>query len=75
VLSATEVPGARSERTRQGELRRRPGAPKGQGFALDPRSRSDCRYRLEATGEVVTARGCVYLRATSLRLLGRAKDE
>jgi hypothetical protein len=50
-------------------------APKGKGFSLDPRSRSDCRYRLEATGKVTTANGFIYLRATSLQLLGRAKEE
>jgi hypothetical protein len=50
-------------------------APKGKGFALDPRSRSDCRYRLEATGKVSTANGFIYLRASSLQLLGRAKEE
>jgi hypothetical protein len=48
-------------------------APKGKGFSLDPRSRSDCRYRLEATGKVSTANGFIYLRASSLQLLGRAK--
>jgi len=42
-------------------------APKGKGFALDPRSRSDCRYRLEATGKVSTANGFIYLRASSLQ--------
>ncbi len=50
-------------------------APKGKGFSLDPRSRSDCRYRLEATGKVATANGFIYLRASSLQLLGRAKEE
>jgi hypothetical protein len=50
-------------------------APKGKGFSLDPRSRSDCRFRLEATGKVSTANGFIYLRASSLQLLGRAKQE
>jgi hypothetical protein len=50
-------------------------APKGKGFSLDPRSRSDCRYRLEATGKVAIANGFIYLRASSLQLLGRAKEE
>ena len=50
-------------------------APRGKGFSLDPRSRSDCRYRLEATGKVATADGFIYLRASSLQLLGRAKEE
>ena len=50
-------------------------APKGKGFSLDPRSRSDCHYRLEATGKVSTANGFIYLRASSLQLLGRVKEE
>ena len=50
-------------------------APKGKGFSLDPRSRSDCRFRLEATGKVSTANGFIYLRASNLQLLGRAKAE
>jgi hypothetical protein len=50
-------------------------APKGKGFSLDPQSRSDCRYRLEATGKVSAANGFIYLRASSLQLLGRAKQE
>jgi hypothetical protein len=50
-------------------------APRGKGFSLDPRSRSDCRYRLEATGKVATVNGFIYLRASSLQLLGRAKEE
>jgi hypothetical protein len=50
-------------------------APKGKGFSLDLQSRSDCRYRLEATGKVSTANGFIYLRASSLQLLGRAKQE
>jgi len=50
-------------------------APRGKGFSLDPRSRADCRFRIEATGKVSTANGYVYLRATGLQLLGRATDE
>ena len=50
-------------------------APNGKGFSLDPRSRSDCRYRLEATGKVAIANGFIYLRASGLQLLGRAKEE
>jgi hypothetical protein len=50
-------------------------APKGKGFSLDPRSRSDCDWRLEVTGKVETASRYVYLRAKSLALLRREKDE
>jgi hypothetical protein len=50
-------------------------APKGRGFSLDPRSRSDCRWRLEVSGEVETAGGYVYLRAKSVVLVRREKDE
>jgi hypothetical protein len=50
-------------------------APKGKGFSLDPRSRSDCRFRIEATGKVSTSNGFIYLRASSLQLLGREKEE
>ena len=47
----------------------------GKGWSLDPRSRADCRFRIEATGKVAIANGYIYLRATSLQLLGRAKEE
>jgi hypothetical protein len=50
-------------------------APKGKGFSLDPRSRSDCRWRLEVSGRVETAGGYVYLRAKSVMLVRREKDE
>jgi hypothetical protein len=50
-------------------------APKGDGFSLDPRSRSDCRWRLEVTGKVETAARYVYLRAKSIALVRREKDE
>lgn len=50
-------------------------APRGKGFSLDPHSRADCRYRIEATGKVATANGYIYLRATGLQLLGRTKDD
>ena len=49
--------------------------PRGKGWSLDPSSRGDCRFRIEATGKVATANGYIYLRATSLQLLGRAKQE
>jgi len=50
-------------------------APKGKGFSLDPRSRSDCRWRLEVSGRVETAGGYVYLRAKSVTLVRRETDE
>jgi hypothetical protein len=50
-------------------------APKGQGWALDPRQRAECRWRLEVKGKVETAGGYVYLRATSVALVGRARPE
>lgn len=73
------------------ETRRRPGdwvlkdgpfsiwvtgrAPKGEGFSLDPASRSECDWRLEVTGRVETAARYVYLRAKSVALLRRERDE
>jgi hypothetical protein len=50
-------------------------APKGQNFSLDPRSRSDCIYRLSVTGVIETDNNDVYLRAKAVELLGRAKNE
>ncbi len=50
-------------------------APKGNGFSLDPRSRSDCEWRLEVTGKVETASRYVYLRAKGVALLRRETDE
>jgi hypothetical protein len=49
--------------------------PKGDGFSLDPRARSDCRWRVEVTGKVETAARYVYLRAKSVALVRREKDE
>jgi hypothetical protein len=49
--------------------------PKGSGFSLDPRSRSDCEWRLEVTGKVETTARYVYLRAKSVALVRREKDE
>jgi hypothetical protein len=49
--------------------------PKGDGFSLDPRSRSDCRWRLEVTGKVETAARYVYLRAKSVTLVRREARE
>ena len=50
-------------------------APKGHGFSLDPQQRSECRWRLEVKGKVETASGYVYLRASSVTLVGRAEPE
>jgi hypothetical protein len=50
-------------------------APKGRGFALDPRSRSDCAWRLEVKGTVETAGGYVYLHAKSVAPVRREKGE
>jgi hypothetical protein len=50
-------------------------APKGKGFSLDPRSRSDCTWRVEVRGKVETTSGYVYLRAKSVVLVRREKDE
>ena len=50
-------------------------APKGRGFALDPRLRSECSWRLEVQGTVETAAGYVYLHAKSVVLKGREKDD
>jgi hypothetical protein len=49
-------------------------APKGKGFSLDPRSRSDCTWRVEVRGKVETTSGYVYLRAKSVALVRREKD-
>jgi len=49
--------------------------PKGSGWALDVRSRGDCRHRLEVRGRIETAGGFVYLRAQELTLLGPARDQ
>jgi hypothetical protein len=48
--------------------------PRGSGFDLDPSSRSDCRWRLEVTGEVESEAGLIYLKAKDIRLLGLAPD-
>jgi hypothetical protein len=49
--------------------------PKGDGWALDPRSRSDCTFRLQVRGVVETSDGYIYLRATSATVLRRARPE
>jgi hypothetical protein len=50
-------------------------APRGEGFSLDPLSRSDCRWRLEVTGKVETAARYVYLRAKRVALVRRETAE
>lgn len=50
-------------------------APKGKGFSLDPRSRSDCTWLVEVTGNVETAARYVYLRAKSVALVRRERPE
>jgi hypothetical protein len=49
-------------------------APKGSAFALDPRSRADCRWRLEVDGRVETRNGFVYVSAKKVRLVGLARE-
>jgi hypothetical protein len=49
-------------------------APKGNGFSLDPSSRSDCDWRVEVNGKVQTAAGYVYLRARSVVLVKREEQ-
>jgi hypothetical protein len=48
---------------------------RGYGWSLDPRSSSDCTWRLEVKGKVETQGGYVYLRAKSVMLIGRARGE
>lgn len=48
--------------------------PKGDGWALDPASKSDCAFRVEVRGRVESAGGFVYLRARGVTLLGRARE-
>jgi hypothetical protein len=50
-------------------------APKGKGFSLDPRSRSECHWLLEVTGRVETAARYVYLRAKSVVLVRRERAD
>ena len=49
--------------------------PEGDGFALDPRARSDLGWKLAVQGEVEIHDGFVYLRAERLRLVGPARGE
>lgn len=49
-------------------------APRGKGFSLDPASRGSAAYRLEVEGRPAVRGGLVYLRASEVRLLGRAPD-
>ena len=50
-------------------------APKGKGWSLDPRSHSDCTWRIEATGKVENVGGILYLRPSQLLLRSRVKTE
>jgi len=49
--------------------------PRGKGWSLDPQSRSDCTWRIEATGKVESVGGILYLRPSQLLLKARAKPE
>jgi hypothetical protein len=49
--------------------------PRGNGFSLDPQSRSECDWRLEVTGRVETAERYVYLRAKTIALVRREREE
>ena len=49
--------------------------PKGQGFALDTRSRAESRWRLEVQGRVETRKRYVCLRALRVLLVGRGDPE
>jgi hypothetical protein len=49
--------------------------PRGSGWSLDPASRSDCAWRLEVKGRVERQGDYIYLRAQSVTLTGRGKDE
>ena len=50
-------------------------SPKGKGFSLDPRSKADCRFRLEIQGELHMESEFIYLRAKKIDLLGRAPGD
>lgn len=50
-------------------------APRGGGFSLDPASRAEAKHRLEVEGRVEPVNGLVYLRAKSVRLIGREDAE
>ena len=50
-------------------------APRGEGWALDPRMRSDCRWRLEVKGTAETVGDYVYLRAKNVALVRREKAD
>ena len=50
--------------------------PQGKGFALDPASRGDARWRLEVTGKIEVVGDVAYIRASRVALAGRAdRDE
>ena len=50
-------------------------SPRGDGFSLDPSSRSDCDWQVEVKGKVDTAAGYIYLRAKTVALVGREEEE
>ena len=50
-------------------------APKGKGWSLDPQLRSDCTWRIEATGKVENVGGILYLRPSQLLLKSRSRPE
>ncbi len=50
-------------------------SPRGEGFSLDPRSSSDCHWRLEVVGRVETKDGYLYLKARRVTLLRREKGD
>jgi hypothetical protein len=49
--------------------------PRGEGFSLDPRSRSDCHWRLEVVGRVEAKDGYLYLKARRVSLLRRERED
>lgn len=49
-------------------------APRGKGFSLDLESRASAAYRLEVEGRPRVQGGLVYLKASTVRLLGRDSE-
>ena len=49
-------------------------APRGDGWSLDARSKTDCAFRLEVRARVEAAAGFVYLHAKDVTLLGRVRS-
>jgi len=46
-------------------------APRGSGFDLDASNRAEAKHRLEVEGRVESVNGLIYVRAKSVRLIGR----